>query len=61
MSPEIGKAAVKISMWIIVTSAMLMFVVKPGTPSFYINIIAFVLGFLLLGVIALAVRTGGRG
>ncbi len=60
MSGDVAKAALKLSMWLITVSALLMFVVERGTPAFYINIFSFLLGILLLGVIALVVRLVSR-
>lgn len=61
MNPKVDEAFFKIAVWITAISGFLAFFLKPGTPSFIINIASLVVGVTLMGVITLAVRLRSMG
>jgi uncharacterized membrane protein len=59
-SPELGRAAFRLALFIIVMAAGLLLTLSPGTPEFAITVLTLVVGLLFLGVVAGMVRWLGR-
>ncbi|HYF90916.1 MAG TPA: hypothetical protein VD969_01580 [Symbiobacteriaceae bacterium] len=58
MSPEIGRAAMRIAAFPTLLSLVLLFVLDPGTAEFAISGFTLVLGLLFIGALALLARRG---
>ena len=57
MSPEIGQAAFRLGMIILLPALwLLFFVVRPGTVAFAVTVLAAIVGGLLLAVVAILAR-----
>ncbi|NMB44819.1 MAG: hypothetical protein GX998_00235 [Firmicutes bacterium] len=56
MNPDVHKGVFKLAVWITVTAGILLLILEPGTPSFWISIASLVIGVLLMGVIVLITR-----
>lgn len=51
MSPEIGRTAIRIAGFPTLLSALLLFILEPGTAEFAITVITLVLGLLFIVLI----------
>ncbi|HIC88438.1 MAG TPA: hypothetical protein EYP04_03425 [Anaerolineae bacterium] len=60
MDPQIGKAAFKIAVFIVVSALFVLPFVEPGTSEFGVTILTLVVGALFIGVIAVAVHRFSR-
>lgn len=60
MNPELGQAAFRIAMFIIVVAVMLLLVVPRGTAEFAITVVTLVIGLAFVGVLAVLIRLSGR-
>lgn len=60
MSPEIGRAALGIAIFIIVVALGLLLVLPKGTPEFTITVVSLLIGLALLGIVVVNVRMIGR-
>ena len=58
MSPEIGKAATRFAMFLIVTAGLLLFLVPRGSAEFVVLVLTIGAGLLLLVIVALLARAG---
>ena len=57
MSPQIGQAAFRLGMIILLPALwLLLFVVRPGTVAFAVTVLAATVGGLLLAVVAILAR-----
>jgi hypothetical protein len=57
MSPEIGQAAFRLGMIILLPALwLLLFVVRPGTVAFAVTVLAAIVGGILLAVVAILAR-----
>ena len=59
-SPEIGKAAFRFALLIILMSVGLLVTLRPGTPEFAITVFTLAIGLVFVGAIAAFVRLLGR-
>lgn len=60
MSPEIGRAAFGIAIFIIVVALGLLLVLPKGTPEFAITVVSLLIGLAFLGLVVVMVRVIGR-
>lgn len=56
VSPELGKAAFRSALFIILVALGLLAVLSPGTPEFAVTVLSLGVGLLFLGVITVLVR-----
>jgi hypothetical protein len=56
ISPEIGRAAFRSAMLIVLVALGLLIVLTPGTPEFAITVLTLVIGVLFMGLIFALVR-----
>jgi hypothetical protein len=57
MSPEIGQAAFRLGMIILLPALwLLLFVVRPGTVAFAVTVLAAIVGGILLAVVAILAK-----
>ena len=60
ISSEIGQAAFRIGMYVVVVSGLLTWFTESGTAAHVISQITLIIGLLFLLVIAILVRTNQR-
>ena len=60
LSPELGKAAFRWAILIVLIALGLLVTLKPGTPEFAITVLTLLIGVLFLAMIAVFVRVLGR-
>lgn len=60
MSPEVGRAAFGIAIFIIVVAVGLLLVLPSGTPEFAITVVSLLIGLAFLGLVVVMVRVIGR-
>uniref|UniRef100_A0A831TFB1 Uncharacterized protein n=1 Tax=Thermorudis peleae TaxID=1382356 RepID=A0A831TFB1_9BACT len=60
MSPEVGRAAFGIAIFIIVVALGLLLVLPKGTPEFAITVVSLLIGLAFLGLVVVMVRVIGR-
>ncbi len=58
MSPEIGQAATRIGVFLIVTAGLLLLMVPRDSAEFVVLVLTVGLGLLLLGIVAFLARVG---
>jgi len=58
MSPEIGQAATRIALFLIVASLLMLIWVDRGSAEFVVLALTIVIGLAVLGVVALLARMG---
>lgn len=58
MSPEAGKAALSIAMFIVVGSGGLLLIQPPGSAEFVVTVMSLVVGLIFAAVAALVIRRG---
>lgn len=58
ISPELGKAAFRWAVFIVVVSGLLLLIVEPGTPQFVITVMMLAAGALFAVVVFVLVRIG---
>jgi hypothetical protein len=56
VDPEVGKAALRLSLFIVVLAGGLLLFLAPGTPQFAITVFTLLIGVVFLGVVVLVVR-----
>ncbi len=60
MSPEVGRAAFGIAIFIIVVALGLLLVLPKGTPEFAITVVSLLIGLAFLGLVVVMVQVIGR-
>lgn len=60
LDPELGKAAFRIALFIIVLAVGMLVFLTPGTPQFAITVITLIIGLVFVGLIALLVHRFSR-
>lgn len=58
MSPEVGLAATRIALFLIVAAGLMLFVVQPNSAEFVVSVLTIGIGLALLGGVALLARLG---
>ena len=56
LSPEIGKAAFRVAMLIVLLAAGLLVTLRPDTPEFAITVLTLLIGLIFVGTIAALVK-----
>ncbi len=59
-SPEIGKAAFRFALLIVLMAGGLLVGLRPGTPEFAITVLTLLIGLIFVGAIAAFVRLLSR-
>jgi hypothetical protein len=60
ISSEIGQAAFRIGMYIVVVAGLLTWFTEPGTSAHVISLFTLIIGLVFLLIIAVLVRTNQR-
>ncbi len=60
MPPELGRAGIRIGMYVTLISGGLLLVVDRGTPEYVISQITFIMGVVFLALVAAWVRWSQR-
>jgi hypothetical protein len=60
LSPEIGRVAFRIAIFLVLVAGGLLLTLSPGTPEFAVTILTLLIGVLFLGVIIVSIRVLGR-
>jgi hypothetical protein len=60
MSPEAGKAALSIALFIVIASAALLLIQPPGTAEFVITVLSLAIGLVFTGVVMIMARRGTK-
>ncbi len=58
MSPEMGQAATRIGVFLIVTAGLLLLMVPRNSAEFVVLVLTVIIGLLLLGLVAFLARMG---
>jgi len=58
MSPEIGQAATRIGVFLIVTAGLLLLIVPRDSAEFVVLVLTVIIGLLMLGLVAFLARVG---
>lgn len=48
LDPRVGKAMFGVAIFIIILGVFALFFIKPGAPEFFVDILAIVIGFILI-------------
>jgi hypothetical protein len=60
VSPELGRAAFRVAILIVLMALGLLLTLRPGSAEFAITLLTLCVGLAFIGVIALFVRVIGR-
>jgi hypothetical protein len=60
LSPEVGKAAFRWAILIVLMALGLLATLRPGTPEFAVTVLTALIGLLFVGLILALVRWSGR-
>ncbi len=60
LRPELGRAAFRVAILIVLMALGLLVSLRPGSPEFAITLLTLCIGLAFIGVIALFVRVIGR-
>ena len=60
LAPELGRAALRLALLIVVMALGLLITLRPGSPEFAITVLTLLIGLAFIGVIVLFVRVIGR-
>lgn len=58
IGPQVGRAAFRVALMMVGVSAVMLFVLTPGTAEYVISVITLILGLLFIGLIFVLVRLG---
>lgn len=58
MSPEIGQAATRIALFLIITAGLLLLMVSRDSAEFVVLVLTIGIGLVMLGIVALLARIG---
>ena len=56
INPQLGRTAFRIAFMMISVSAVLLFVLSPGTAEYWVSVLTLVLGLVFAGIVAILVR-----
>jgi hypothetical protein len=56
VDPSIGKAGLRLGLFIVVLATGMLIFLKPGTPEFVITVFTLLIGLLFIGIIVALVR-----
>jgi hypothetical protein len=60
LDPGLGKAALRLSLFIIVLAVGMLVFQPPGTPQFAITVFTLMIGFVFFGLVVVVVKTFSR-
>jgi hypothetical protein len=60
IDPGIGKAALRLSLFVIVLAAGMLIFLEPGSPQFAITVFTLIIGLVFLGFIVVLVKRMSR-
>lgn len=60
LSPEVGRHAFGLAIFIVVVAVGLLATSRPGTPEFAITLFTLLVGLLFVGVLVVCIRLLGR-
>ena len=60
IDPEMGKAAFRMSLFIIVPAFGMLLLLKPGSPQFAVTVFTLIIGLLFLSTVIVLVRLFSR-
>ncbi|MEJ5197740.1 MAG: hypothetical protein WHX53_02345 [Anaerolineae bacterium] len=58
MSPEVGLAATRIALFLIVAAGLMLLAVAPNSAEFVVLVLTIVVGAVMLGVVGILARLG---
>jgi hypothetical protein len=59
ISPQMGRIAFRIAFMMVSISAIMAFVLAPGSAEYWVSIVTLIMGILFMGIIFLLVRMLG--
>jgi hypothetical protein len=60
MGPEIGQAAFRIGVFLVLVAGGMLLLLRPGTAEFSITVATLMIGLIFVGLVVLFVRFVGR-
>ena len=57
---ELGRAAFRLAMWVVLPAVVLLFFLKPGTAEHSVTVMTLVIGLIFLAGVTLLVRRSLR-
>ncbi len=60
IDPELGKAALRLALFIILLAGAMLVFLAPGSPQFYITVFTLLIGLVFLSAIVFLVRRFSR-
>jgi hypothetical protein len=60
IDPGIGKAALRLSLFVIVLAAAMLIFLEPGSPQFAITVFTLIIGLVFLGFVVVLVKRMSR-
>jgi hypothetical protein len=60
LDPQLGKAAMQLSLFIIVLAGGMLLFLSPDSPQFAVTVFTLVIGLFFLGLVVLLVRRFSR-
>lgn len=61
MSPEVGLAATRIALFLIIAAGLMLLAVAPNSAEFVVSVLTIVVGAVMLGLVALLSRLSVMG
>lgn len=56
IDPEVGKAAFRLSLWIIVLAVGMLLFLQPGSAQYAITVFTLMIGLVFVGLVTVVVR-----
>lgn len=56
LDPDVGKAAFRLSLWVIVLAVGMLFFLQPGSAEFAITVFTLLIGLTFVGLVTVVVR-----
>jgi hypothetical protein len=56
INPHLGRTAFRIAFMMVSVSAVLLFILSPGTAEYWVSVLTLILGLIFAGIIAILVR-----
>ncbi len=60
LDPQVGKAALQVSLFIVVLAGGMLLLLTPGTPQYAITVFTLIIGLVFLGLVVVVVRRFSR-
>lgn len=58
MSPEVGLAATRIALFLIIAAGLMLLAVAPNSAEFVVLVLTIVVGMVMLGLVGILARLG---